>query len=236
MATKMTTMTSALENLPSELLEYICSFLSPEDINKLHLVSTSLDNFVVCTFWRRFIHHQCSVDCKLKSLLETQMNWSANSEDYNLISKVYKKIKDEKRWLKESVYSSALMFEFPSDAGFSVRVSSCALYKDKVFVSFVGGNVQCRSCLDFSQIKVLHTAPLNHNSSEPASLITPMSISTNVLAVSIGNLLFLSAKNYLNQKLFYFSCSPRVKSLPMGCGNPRTAYFFCSSTRSQPNI
>ena len=194
MATKMTTMTSALENLPSELLEYICSFLSPEDINKLHLVSTSLDHFVVCTFWRRFIHHQCSVDCKLKSLLETQMNWSANSEDYNLISKVYKKIKDEKRWLKESVYSSALMFEFPSDAGFSVRVSSCALYKDKVFVSFVGGNVQCRSCLDFSQIKVLHTAPLNHNSSEPASLITPMSISTNVLAVSIGNLLFLFAK------------------------------------------
>jgi len=187
MATKMTTMTSALENLPSELLEYICSFLSPEDINKLHLVSTSLDNFVVCTFWRRFIHHQCSVDCKLKSLLETQMNWSANSEDYNLISKVYKKIKDEKRWLKESVYSSALMFEFPSDAGFSVRVSSCALYKDKVFVSFVGGNVQCRSCLDFSQIKVLHTAPLNHNSSEPASLITPMSISTNVLAVSIAH-------------------------------------------------
>ena len=185
MATKIF---SALENLPSELLEHVCSFLNPEDICKLHLVSPSFDNFVVCTFWRRFINQQCSVDYKLKSLLETQMNWSADAEDYDLISKIYKKIKDEKRWLKESVYSSALMFEFPSDTGFSVRVSSCALYKDKVFVSFVGGNVQCRSCLDFSQIQVLHTAPLNHNSSEPSSLITPMSIHKNVIAVSIGKL------------------------------------------------
>lgn len=47
--------------------------------------------------------------------------------------------------------------------------------------------MQSPSCLDFSLIRVLHSAPMNYNSSEPALLVTPMSMHKNILAVSIAH-------------------------------------------------
>lgn len=180
----------SLTSLPSELLDHICSYISFDDAKYLAQVCSSLNHFVVMNIFRRHIQYLASQDAKLEMTLR-QMNWSFDCVDFDLIDKIFTKLDSTERWLKDSSFSEQVILEFPSSMGHKMKVSACALYKDKFFVSFDGGNVQSRSCLDFSLINVLHDAPLHHDTSETAFLTTPMALtqkdSKGLLAVSVAS-------------------------------------------------
>ena len=173
-----------LDQLPSELLEHICSFISAKNINNLSNVCTKLRVFVYLNIYRRRIQYLVKKDPNLKTLLHL-MAWYRDCMDYEVIFSVIQKIESNLRWLREPGIFECCLQEFPSSVAQTMKVSACALYKDKFFVSFVGGNVQSRSCTDLSLINVLHESPLLYDPTEPAFLTTPMSLHENKLAVSI---------------------------------------------------
>ena len=173
-----------LDQLPNELLEHICSFISATTIRNLFNVNTKLRVFVVMNVYRRNVQHMAMSDPKLEILLH-QMKWSHNCMDYEVILNAFRKLDSKERWLKEPGIFEKCLYQFPSSHAHTMKVSACALYKDKFFLSFVGGNVQSRSCSDLHLINTLHESPLQHDPTEPAFLTTPMSLYEDKLAVSV---------------------------------------------------
>ena len=62
------------------------------------------------------------------------------------------------------------MYQYSPNDGQKMKVSACALHKNKIFLSLIGGNVQSRALTDFRLLNILRDAPVDYNDEEPILL------------------------------------------------------------------
>ena len=173
----------AVTDLPPEVLVVAFSFLDRNDLRNLENVCVSWRKIVMLYFWNSHINLLTKHNTKLRSHLES-LNWTSFNRDCNVISKVWRKLNHSPGWEKEPfTVEKSLYCYSPGES--RMKVSNCVLYKDKIFVSMVGGNVHSRSLDDFRVLKVLHGHPENYNLEEPLLQSTPIALSGDILAVPV---------------------------------------------------
>lgn len=177
-------MAATIFDLPAEIMIQIFGYLPATDIRTLESVCQTFYRIVVLQFWRTHLVELAKYDHQLCQLLEAE-GWSRDCENFEMITRLYEKLRDRTRWLQAPKITENVMYKYRPAEGEQVKISSCVLYKDKVFVSLVGGNVQSRSLKSFRLLKILCPAPVNYNVDEPGMLTTPLALHGNTLVVPV---------------------------------------------------
>ncbi len=172
-------------DLPPEILVKAFDYLNLLDLRNIEKVCHAWQRLIKLHFWRTHIQKLTTHNQKLLTHLET-LGWTHDCMDLEIIEKVWLKLQSPSRWEISAKCREELLYEY-APRQTRMKVSSCVLFKDKLFVSMIGGNVHSRSSFDFSLRKVLRDIPFNYNEEEPILLTTPIAIHGNILVGHISS-------------------------------------------------
>jgi len=175
-----------ITDLPPELVVVIFSFLEHSDLRNVEKVCVSWQKLLALHFWKPHLQYLCASDSKLQLHLEA-LGWSQDCVDIDIIKNIWKKLHCHKRWEREPFINESMLYQYTPSEGRKSKVSACVLYKDKIFLSMVGGNVQSRSLDDFRLLKTLHEGSVIYNDQEPILLTTPLAIYGDILLVPVNS-------------------------------------------------
>lgn len=176
----------AVSDLPPELLIHTFKFLPRSDWRSIEQVCQKWRKLIAVHFWRRHIQRLVQSDGHLPILLE-ELGWSADCIDFEVIRSVWQKLNNNQRWEYAPLLRENMMYQYSPNVGSKMKVSECALHKNKIFISLIGGNVQSRSLDDFRLLNVLRDAPVDYINEEPILLATPLGIHQDVLVIAVAS-------------------------------------------------
>lgn len=175
----------SIEHLPPEVLVTIFQQLNNRDLRNVENVCTKWHRLVTLYFWRIHIQYLAKNNPKLTQHLRDSFNWSEDCKDFALTQQVWQKINCSERWERDPDHVEALLYQY-APANSRMKVSTCVMFKDKLFVSMIGGNVHSRSLTNLQLSNELHSNPLTYRDDEPVMLTMPMALYSNILAVPVG--------------------------------------------------
>jgi hypothetical protein len=181
----MAAVRGSIADLPPEVLHQVFSYLDTADHYNVESVCVQWSRIIVGNFWRHHVAKVAGLDANFAAILEAE-GWSFDYDDHRFIRMVYLKLRGKIRWRHPPKVRERVFLQCSPEENGQIKVSSCVVYKNKIFVSLVGGTVQSRALDSFEVVNTLVNMPVSNSPfNEPTLLLTsPIAVHGNTLVTT----------------------------------------------------